>query len=120
MHIVSDKCQPTIPCYILTRGPLNVLSKEWGSVSKSLIDFLRQYLSTRAIKLCYEKKTLFQMKYAQKELNILIYSNMIKELKEKFTDMPVSIIYIKLVDLSSYTFFYHFYLFLLVLHSHKI
>ena len=59
MHRVYDKCQPTIPSYILTKGPLNVVSKEWGSVSKSLIEFLRQYLSTRVIKLCYEKKVQF-------------------------------------------------------------
>lgn len=27
MHIVSDKCQPIVPCYALTRGPLSDVRK---------------------------------------------------------------------------------------------
>lgn len=39
MHVVSDKCQPTVPCYALTRGPLNDVRKGKSGFSKSLVEF---------------------------------------------------------------------------------
>lgn len=30
IHVVSDKCQPTVPCYALTRGPSNDVRKGKG------------------------------------------------------------------------------------------
>lgn len=39
MHKVSDKCQPSVPCYALTRGTLNDVRKEWVVFQKVSLSF---------------------------------------------------------------------------------
>lgn len=45
MHIVSNKCQPTVSCYALTR------KRGWGWLPKCLIKFWLQHFATIIIKL---------------------------------------------------------------------
>lgn len=65
MHIVSDKCQPTVSCYGLTRGPLNDVRKEEG-VLKTSHWVLKAILFNHDNKTVSYEKTLFQMKYTEK------------------------------------------------------
>lgn len=52
MHIVSDKCQPPVSCYALTRESVNDVRKRRGGFSNNFNEFLRQYFATTAIKVC--------------------------------------------------------------------